>query len=52
MPIITEQMKHTAKDRLAQLIQRYNTTTRLVNHSDVSEETIRTWLNELLLIFG
>ena len=52
MAIITEQIKNTAKERLSNLIQRYNATTRLVDHSDVSEETIRTWLNEFLLIFG
>ena len=52
MTMITEQIKNSAKERLADLIQRYNATTRLADHSDVSEETIRTWLNEFLLIFG
>ncbi|MBQ4059487.1 MAG: Eco57I restriction-modification methylase domain-containing protein [Lachnospiraceae bacterium] len=52
MAMLTEQIKNTAKDKLAHLIQRYNATTRLANHNDVSEETIRTWLNEFLLIFG
>lgn len=52
MTIITEQIKNSAKERLAELIQRYNTTTRGVEHSNVSEETIRTWLNEFLRIFG
>ena len=52
MTMITEQIRNFAKESLANLIQRYNATTRLANHSDVSEETIRTWLNEFLLIFG
>ena len=52
MTMITEQIRSFAKESLANLIQRYNATTRLANHSDVSEETIRTWLNEFLLIFG
>ena len=52
MTLITENAKRIAKERLAKLIQRYNTTTRLVDHADVSEETIRTWLNEFLEIFG
>jgi len=52
MAIFTEQIKNTAKEKLALLIQRYNNTTRLANHGDVSEETIRTWLNEFLLILG
>ena len=52
MTLITENAKNIAKQKLAELIQRYNTTTRLVDHSNVSEETIRTWLNEFLEIFG
>lgn len=44
MTLITENAKNIAKEKLAELIQRYNATTRLVNHSNVSEETIRTWL--------
>ena len=44
MTLITESAKNIAKEMLAELIQRYNATTRLVDHSNVSEETIRTWL--------
>lgn len=35
MTMITEQIKNSAKERLADLIQRYNATTRLADHSDV-----------------
>lgn len=49
---MNEQIKNAAKERLSNLINRYNTTTRLVDHKNVSEETIRTWLNEFLSIFG
>lgn len=52
MAVLTEQIKNTVKERLAHLIQRYNTTTRIADHCDVSEETIRTWLNEFLSLFG
>lgn len=52
MTFLTEQVKKTAKTKLEKLIQRYNATTRKVEHRDVSEETIRTWLNEFLSIFG
>lgn len=52
MTLITENAKNIAKEKLAELIQRYNATIRLVDHSNVSEETIRTWLNEFLEIFG
>ena len=51
MTMITEQIKNSAKESLANLVQRYNATIRLAEHSAVSEETIRTWLNEFLLIF-
>ena len=44
--------KETAKERLSELIERYNNTLRGKDHKDISEETIRTWLNELLAIFG
>ena len=40
MTMITEQIRNFAKESLANLIQRYNATIRLVDHSDVSEETI------------
>ena len=52
MTLITENAKNIAKEQLAKLIKRYNATTRLVDHANVSEETIRTWLNEFLEIFG
>lgn len=44
--------KDLAKSRLSELIERYNNTLRGKDHKDISEETIRTWLNELLSIFG
>lgn len=44
--------KETAKSKLSKLIKRYNNTLRGKDHKDISEETIRTWLNELLDIFG
>lgn len=45
-------MKETAKARLTELINRYNSYIVEVNRAAVSEETIRTWLNEFLSIFG
>ena len=44
--------KETAREKLSELIERYNNTLRGKDHRDISEETIRTWLNELLAIFG
>lgn len=44
--------KETAKAKLRDLIERYNNTLRGKDHKDISEETIRTWLNELLAVFG
>lgn len=44
--------KDDVKQLLADLIDRYNHTLRTKKHEDVSEETIRTWLNELLGLFG
>lgn len=44
--------KETAREKLSELIERYNNTLRGKDHKDISEETIRTWLNELLAIFG
>lgn len=44
--------KETIKNNLENLINRYNATLRNRPHSEISEETIRTWLNELLLVFG
>ena len=52
MVIVAEQTKNIIKSKLNSLIQKYNLTTRTSNHSDVSEETIRAWLNEFLAIFG
>lgn len=45
-------LKNAAKKRLSDLIDRYNTTLRGKSHKEISEETIRTWLNEFLSIFG
>lgn len=44
--------KETIILKLADLINRYNNTIRQKTHKDISEETIRTWLNEFLSIFG
>lgn len=44
--------KETARAKLHDLIERYNNTLRGKDHKDISEETIRTWLNEFLAIFG
>ncbi len=38
MTMITEQIRNFAKESLANLIQRYNATTRLANHSDVIKQ--------------
>lgn len=44
--------KENIKARLQILLERYNQTTRLEAKENVSEETIRTWLNEFLGLFG
>ncbi len=44
--------KTEAKNRLDALIQKYNSSVRVQDRKNVSEETIRTWLNEMLAIFG
>ena len=44
--------KMLIKRKLSNLIDKYNATLRGKSHTDISEETIRTWLNELLAIFG
>lgn len=44
--------KALIKRKLSNLIEKYNVTLRGKSHKDVSEETIRTWINEFLLIFG
>ena len=43
--------RETIKTQLQILIERYNRTTRLETKENVSEETIRTWLNEFLGLF-
>src|SRR5665648_376503 len=40
------------RQSLIELINRYNDTTRLENRENISEESIRAWLNEFLGIFG
>ena len=45
-------IKYEAKLKLSNLIKKYNDTLRGENHQNISEETIRTWLNEFLSIFG
>ncbi|MCH5211801.1 MAG: N-6 DNA methylase [Oscillospiraceae bacterium] len=44
--------KDMAKTKLSELIERYNNILREKDHKNISEETIRTWLNEFLSIFG
>lgn len=44
--------KFEAKEKFKNLIEKYNNTLRHTPRSDISEETIRTWLNEMLFIFG
>lgn len=44
--------KEVAREKLSKLIERYNKTLRGKDHKDISEETIRTWLNEFLAVFG
>ena len=44
--------KAEIKQKLSELINRYNSSLRMEDHANISEETIRTWLNELLGIFG
>ena len=44
--------KQEIKNQLTELIVRYNNTLRNENRDIVSEETVRTWINELLGIFG
>ncbi len=44
--------KQEVKNRLAELIARYNNTLRNENRDIISEETVRTWINEFLGIFG
>ena len=47
-----ELTKENAKNQLKNLIDRYNASVRKQVRKTISEETIRTWLNELLGIFG
>ena len=44
--------KEEVKIRLSDLISRYNETLRKEKHENVSEETVRTWINEFLGLFG
>lgn len=44
--------KQQTKNKLKELIKRYNSSIRISDRKDISEETIRTWLNEMLEIFG
>ena len=44
--------KRQCKGRLATLIEDYNKKLRSVSRDKVSEETVRTWLNEFLATFG
>ena len=44
--------KERARTNLSELIERYNNTLRGKNRKNTTEETIRSWLNEFLAIFG
>lgn len=44
--------KQDAKEKLSRLITKYKNTVSLQNRSEVSEATVRSWLNEFLEIFG
>lgn len=41
-----------AKQALTALINRYNETLRNQRQENISEETIRAWINEFLSVFG
>jgi len=45
-------MRDIAKKQLTELISRYKLEIAKINRNEVTEETIRTWLNEFLAIFG
>ena len=49
---VTSDFKARCKNRLSCLIDEYNRTLRSVAKSRVSEETVRSWLNDLLGVFG
>lgn len=44
--------KKLAKQKLCELIERYKNTIKGKDRKKISEETVRTWLNELLSVFG
>lgn len=44
--------KDEVKKQLSELISRYNETLRVSDRNKITEETIRTWLNDFLSIFG
>ncbi len=44
--------KREALEELKRLINKYNNTIRYKDKKNISEETIRTWINEFLYIFG
>lgn len=39
-------------EKLKQLIEQYHQNKKTSKRSDISEETIRVWLNQMLFIFG
>jgi len=45
-------MKERCKEELASLVRKYNETMRHVPKNRVSEETIRSWINDFLGVFG
>ena len=51
-PDVAEQAKSRCRARLASLVREYGKTLRSVAKSKVSEETVRTWLNAFLAVFG
>lgn len=49
---VTEMDYNEAKQALSILIERYHETLRIQRQENISEETVRAWINEFLSIFG
>lgn len=50
--LVDERTKSRCKAKLSKLIEEYNRALRKVSKNKVSEETVRSWLNEFLAVFG
>lgn len=44
--------KEDIRTRFTSLIERYKAFIKIANREDISEESIRVWINEMLMIFG